>query len=439
MMNRRKLTQSLLAAAAVAVTHSARAGSLEPTQRAFKLAKRQAGRMHRQRKVIRGEPRNSATAPSGSFARTESDGLLFLTNGFGFQHQIPPDSYIEWHLQQTASQMKFKCVNSDQYRVKAFPCAVLGTMGGRYETIGNPAPVAGLENEFRMKGEGLQSPLFDLIPAQKQCGFPCFISELPHTDITVSTTYAGNPTVNTFLDMYLHDVDNPRTASHPSLLGTTNAMNSNRTKAYNINVWFRKPDQSNGGSNRPDRGWAGGKVIGDATISGHAFHVILKIETGGGNYFRYIALVPKKNSIDTLNINQVMEWAQTDLRPILQASREAKQMMAKPDPRGFKAPRWPDKRMVLSGLHIGNEIWWSDPSGQEGIVNWDTLRIDVDGFGTFGWGEKKSASLNPDLQDNAGLQENISLQNNKELLAATPPAEPEKKRSLLSRLLDKAF
>ena len=134
-----------------------------------------------------------------------------------------------------------------------------------------------------------------------------------------------------------------------------------------------------------------------------------------------------------------MEWAQTDLRPILQASREAKQMMAKPDPRGFKAPRWPDKRMVLSGLHIGNEIWWSDPSGQEGIVNWDTLRIDVDGFGTFGWGEKKSASLNPDLQDNAGLQENISLQNNKELLAATPPAEPEKKRSLLSRLLDKAF
>jgi len=43
----------------------------------------------------------------------------------------------------------------------------------------------------------------------------------------------------------------------------------------------------------------------------------------------------------------------------------------------------------LSGLHIGNEIWWSDPSGQEGTVNWDTLRIDVAGFGTFGWGEKK--------------------------------------------------
>jgi len=47
--------------------------------------------------------------------------------------------------------MKFKCVNSDQYRVKAFPCAVIGTMGGRYETLGNPGLVAGLENEFRMK------------------------------------------------------------------------------------------------------------------------------------------------------------------------------------------------------------------------------------------------------------------------------------------------
>ena len=111
-----------------------------------------------------------------------------------------------------------------------------------------------------------------------------------------------------------------------------------------------------------------------------------------------------------------MEWAQTDLRPILQASRDAKQMMAKPDPRGFKAPRWPDKRMVLSGLHIGNEIWWSDPSGKEGVVNWETLRIDVDGFGSFGWGEKKSASLSPDLA-----------------------TEPEKKKSLLGRLLDRAF
>jgi len=346
------------------------------------------------RKVIRGEPRNSDTAPAGSFARTESDGMLFLTNGFGFQHQIPPDSYIEWHLDKTNSQMRFKCVNSDQYRVKAFPCAVIGTMGGRYETLGNPGSVQGLENEFRMKGEGLQSPLFDLEPTQKLCGFPCFLSELPQTDMTVSTSYAGNPTVNTFLDMYLHDVDTPETVSHPSLLGTTNGINSNRTKAYNINVWFKKPEQSNGGSTRPDRGWAGGKVIGNANISGHAFHVILKIETGGGNYFRYIALVPVADSIDTLNINQVMDWAQSDMRPILDASLEAKQMMAKPDPRGFKAPRWPDKRMVLSGLHIGNEIWWSDPSGQEGTVNWDTLRIDVAGFGTFGWGEKKSASLN---------------------------------------------
>ena len=99
--------------------------------------------------------------------------------------------------------------------------------------------------------------------------------------------------------------------------------------------------------------------------------------------------MPVADSIDTLNINQVMDWAQSDMRPILDASLEAKEMMAKPDPRGFKAPRWPDKRMVLSGLHIGNEIWWSDPSGQEGTVNWDTLRIDVAGFGTFGWGEKK--------------------------------------------------
>lgn len=400
------------------------------------------------RKIIRGEPKNSATAPAGSFARTESDGLLFLTNGFGFQYQIPPDSYIEWHLDKSNTQMKFKCVNSDQYRVKAFPCAVLGTMGGRYETIGNPDSVKGLENEFRMKGEGLQSPIFDLKPAQKACGFPCFISDLPQTNLSVATSYVGNPTVNTFLDMYLHDVDTPETASHSSLLGTTNAMNSNRTKAYNINVWFRKPDQSNGGSTRPDRGWAGGKVVGRASISGHDFHVILKIETGGGNYFRYIALVPEANSIDSLNINQVMDWAQTDMRPILDASLDAKQMMAKPDPRGFKAPRWPDKRMVLSGLHLGNEIWWSDPSGQEATINWETLRIDVEGHGTFGWGDKKSAALNPNIQPQtsaakAATEPTITNPGvgewQDEPINVVIPEEPVKKKGLLGRLFDKAF
>jgi len=345
--------------------------------------------MSAKRTVLRGEPKNSATAPAGSFARTDSDGMLFLINGFGFQHQIPPDSYIEWHLDKTNTQLKFKCINSDQYRVKAFPCAVLGTMGGRFETLGNPGKVKGLENEFRMKGEGLQSPIFDMNPTRNLCGFPCFLADLPQTNVSAVTSYEGNPTVNTFLDMYLHDVDTPKTVSHPSLLGAINGINSNRTKAYNINVWFKKPINANGGSTRPDRGWAGGKVIGTANVAGHDFHVILKIETGGGNYFRYIALVPFADEIHSLNVNQVMAWAQSDLRGILTANAEAGQMMAKPDPRGFKAPRWPDERMVLSGLHLGNEIWWSDPAGQEGVVNWETMRVSVKGFGDFGWGNAK--------------------------------------------------
>jgi|GEM_PF-4078357 len=416
MMNRRKILQSLLTLPVAAGSSSAIARSPYLTGRRI---------IQRASQVIRGEPKNSTTAPAGSYARTNSDGLLFLTNGFGFQYQIPADSYIEWHLDKSNTQMRFTCINSDQYRVKAFPCAVLGTMGGRYETLGNPGVVRGLENEFRMKGEGLQSPLFDLEPTQKLSGFPCFLSELPQTDINVSTRYSGNPTVNTFLDMYLHDVDTPQTVSHPSLLGTTNGMNSNRTKAYNINVWFKKPDQSNGSTNRPDKGWAGGKVVGSANISGHAFNVILKIETGGGNYFRYIALLPVDDSIDTLNINQVMDWAQTEMRPILDASVDAKQMMAKPDPRGFKAPRWPDKRMVLSGLHLGNEIWWSDPSGQEGIVHWDNLRIDVEGYGTFGWGEKKSAMLSNEAK-RVAHNEPISL--------TTEDKTTPEKRSLLSSI-----
>ncbi len=341
---------------------------------------------------MRAEPKPSETAPHGSYASREVHGLLFLTNAFGYSYQIPEDSYIEWHIDAENTFMKFKCINNDQYRVKAFPCAVLGTMGGRYETSGKPQPLKGMENEFRMKGEGMQSPLFDLYPAQKQTGFPCKLKDLPRTDISVETIYSGNPTVNTFLDMYLHDIDNPQTASHPSLTGDINAMNSNRTKAYNINVWFRMPDQTNGNTNRPDGAWAGGKVMGITRIGNRDFHVILKIETGGGNYFRYVALIPVEGTITSLSVNEVMDWAVSSMRSILEGNTEAQGMMAKADPRGLPAPRWPDSNMVLSGLHIGNEIWWSDPAGTEGKVEWPTLRIDVNGIGTFGWGEQDTAA-----------------------------------------------
>lgn len=400
-MKRRSVLRSALACTAATLPVSAIA---------------QTSAQQRSQIVLRAEPKPSDTAPYGAFASRETHGLLFLTNAYGYSYQIPADSYIEWHIDAENTQMKFRCVNSDQYRVKAFPCAVLGTMGGRYETSGNPQPLKGLENEFRMKGEGLQSPLFDLYPAQQQTGFPCKLNDLPKTDLTIKTRYSGNPTVNTFLDMYLHDVDNAQTASHASLLGDINAINSNRTKAYNINVWFQMPDQTNGNTGRPDGAWAGGKVMGVTRIGKRDFHVILKIETGGGNYFRYIALIPVEGTITTLSINEVMDWAKTSMRAILEGNNEARGMMAKADPRGFPAPRWPDNDMVLSGLHIGNEIWWSDPNGQEGVVDWPTLRVDVDGIGSFGWGSSESASA-ADVQTRQ-QQQTVSL----DPADAEPPA-----------------
>ena len=408
---------------------------------------------NRAKTYLRAEPRPSDTAPSGAFASREVDGLLFLTNAYGYSYEIPLDSYIEWHIDSVNTYLKFRCINSDQYRVKAFPCAVLGTMGGRYETSGNPQPLKGMENEFRMKGEGMQSPLFDLYPAQQQTGFPGKLKDLPATNVTVKTSYSGSPTVNTFLDMYLHDIDTAQTASHPSLLGDINAMNSNRTKTYNINVWFQMPDKTNGNTDRPDGAWAGGKVMGKTTIGNREFHVILKIETGGGNYFRYVALIPVKGPITALSINEVMDWAQRDMRPILEGNGQAQQMMAKADPRGLPAPRWPDQNMVLSGLHIGNEIWWSDPNGQEGIVNWPKLRVDVAGKGSFGWGEPEFASLfsAPSSGETVAAKQQVTTPPNAvsidpadatlpDTVAAAQPAEQEKRgffKSLIGAITGK--
>ena len=109
-------------------------------------------------------------------------------------------------------------------------------------------------------------------------------------------------------------------------------------------------------------------------------------------------------------------------------------MMAKPDPRGFKLPRWPDQRMVLSGLHMGNEIWWSDPSGQEGVVNWEALRIDVDGFGTYGWGEKKTASATGQSSNKTVAQNNNDGVWEGDIPITVTEPEPVKRKGLFDRL-----
>lgn len=444
-MNRRDTIR-----AALAIAVSSPLSTLHATPALSAIFNRGLTTIKRAKIYLRGEPKQSDTAPAGAFAKREVDGLLFLTNAYGYSYQIPLDSYIEWHIDGPNTYLKFRCINSDQYRVKAFPCAVLGTMGGRWETNGKLEALPGMDDEFRMKGEGMQTPIFDMKPAQKTTGYPCKLADLPQTYLSVDTSYSGNPTVNTFLDMYLHDIDNPKTASHASLNGDINAINSNRTKAYNINVWFRMPDHKNGNTDRPDGAWAGGKVIGITDIAGQQFHMILKIETGGGNYFRYIGLIPVNGPITGLSINHVMDWAQTGMRPLLESSAEAREMMSKPDPRGYPAPRWPDKNMVLSGLHIGNEIWWSDPNGQEGIVKWPVLRVDVENHGTFGWGDKAASTpvqQNKRIVDkptgysldpaDAVAPANAGNSNTVEVVPAAQP--PEKKEGGLRSLLKGLF
>jgi len=122
------------------------------------------------------------------------------------------------------------------------------------------------------------------------------------------------------------------------------------------------------------------------------------IETNSGNYFRYIALVPVADTIEALNISQVMDWAQKGLRPMLEASQEARQMMAKPDPRG------------------------------------ETLRIDVEGYGTYGWGEKKTASsASQSTNKTVAQNSNDGVWEGDIPITVTEP-EPVKRKGLFDRL-----
>jgi len=100
--------------------------------------------------------------------------------------------------------------------------------------------------------------------------------------------------------------------------------------------------------------------------------------------------------------------------------------------------------MVLSGLHLGNEIWWSDPAGQEGVVNWETMRVSVAGYGDFGWGQAETSERKPHgnnadirLPESPSAQSPSTQSVDKIIDVIIPEDElvaPVKKKGLLERI-----
>ena len=284
-----------------------------------------------------------------------------------------------------------------------YPAAVVGSLGGRFETLGvqcgNSQILGGMRD-----ATGSPSPVYDLEIPRRALGLPNLISDMPTVEIFGSTTplTSINPNANVFLDSYWYDLDqNPPL---PQYAGTINAINATCNRMWNFNVWFDHPfrefiwDARQSGDNdlenRLITRYTGGRVIGEITLAANRYKLVEKYEDGGNNNFFYVALVlveqngaePDPESFH-LNYDLVKEFALSDEFWALVRTSPIIQQMANPE--GTRKPiivRRPALNMGIDAIALGREYWGNPVGTDETRSRWNTLRFVIDGSLSLGKG-----------------------------------------------------
>ena len=316
-----------------------------------------------------------------SYDKGEKHGLFWSTNGWNWHRALKdPENFIKMIVGDDFYSMEFRQMSEMEklHFVRSYPTGGLGSFGGRYEHngMGHITELPGTRGFGNMA-----TPVFDMREvATLAGGIPCFLRDLPQIDGWFDWKFVGDGKINTFLDLYLNDVDNP--ALSKEYAGTINGISYNATKAWNINVWAMLTTNSDHTDREKSRDrWSGGTLIKRVTLpNGESFHVYYKRETAGtNNNFNLLSF----HSLDRENVTDIdvtgllhdvvlkNDW----ISDIKKAGLEPREDM-----------RNPDERMVLCGLHgFGNEVWTGS-----GKITYSRYAWEVNGK-QFGFGHPNKA------------------------------------------------
>jgi len=333
---------------------------------------------------------------SSAYETGEKHGLFWSTNGWQFDPDYP-GNYCEMEVGDDyyildVSQQK----NKHNFNgVRLYPTGGLGSFGARYEH--NGMKTKGLIPKLPgTRGQGyMKTDVFDMTEVAKLTqGIPCFMSKLPQIDIHVkSEVLSGDLIANSFLDLYLNDVSNPRLSG--DYTNTINGISYNGTKAWNINFWFKLPHVDNPGTQPSnDGGWSGAKVFHEFTLNGVELTVGYKRETAGlENDFNLMAVIPKnRQTIEHLDVTALLEYMYTQdwIQLIKAAGMTPREDFGNPS-----------KDHVLCGIHgPGNEVWMG-----KGRIKYTQYSITVDGK-KFGFGGPK-LTTEEDMNDTSNITVNV--------------------------------
>lgn len=265
--------------------------------------------------------------------------------------------------------------------------AVVGSMGGRDETWGQPCGNVSILPGARDRGSNT-SVVYDLNIPAAAVGYPVQAANTPSTIVTIDAEEKGDPgNHNYFLDAYLYDTtQNPASDGNGGDYGgTINGISGRNNRTWNAALFLRHPDLSN------IQSFTGGTVfVPSVNIGGFPHQVRIKHETGGANNFPQVIFVwlnadatsRTQRTIDFKDYSDYM--LSQDFWDAIQASPAAQAVitaMANPT-NGAPAVNAirPNGAMYWDGFKVGNELWGTVNTGTQTRICYDTLDIQVAGF-----------------------------------------------------------
>ena len=274
--------------------------------------------------------------------------------------RVPGQAIIEYRRNAKGKTDSYR--NPTHSYASAFPLFCYGTLNNREcwgEEDGTPRLSPHVKRDY-------DYPAYDLRHVSQHLGVPCMLDTIPRdlsVELKVDCDFVG---CNGMMDMYAHD-------EVLKGYGRLNGGTGYRSKVFNLNYWWHRPVERNGGSSLGN-GWTGAEKIGEWNVDGRNIECGLKLETVGDNEFLYVSIVQDDTKHLILNVWEIWNWFQSVGWPTIQKHRTFKKIA-----RRMQKPPTLTEFLVLCGLHMGNEIWWSDPNVASNKITYSRVQVTANG------------------------------------------------------------
>jgi hypothetical protein len=257
------------------------------------------------------------------------------------------------------------------YRVRAYPCILAGSMGGRDSSHGVGDKTGNHKVKVLADSGRCWSKVYDMRDVNRLVHLPEKLNNLLNKTITISFKHKSEDLAydNVFLDSYLHYIGdkNIYPVGYLDSWGELNKINAGETSAFNINIWTQMDQHPHSSATTA---WTGGTImIDEFTLpSGQRCSINVKHERKNNKFdegcsggFFYVGIILEGKDTEekvVLNYGEILDYVcSEEFKKAVLSHREAKAIY-----KSVGSPPFPideKENYILDGIALGKEVWFN--------------------------------------------------------------------------------